>query len=168
MAVKHYQQLRLACSTLWCAALSLLLASCSLHSDNATPAAIKEAGAVQIAQAAVASSQSLQTMAEVEQAAMTPKAPIANPDPKSYGMGQVVSIDWSGPIEPLLKQIAQMTGYQLDVVGKHPAIPVLVDVYARNQPVGSILRNAAYQADSRADVIVHPRQKLIELRYANV
>ena len=90
-------------------------------------------GNYQLAQAAVASSQALTMMAETEQAALTPKQTPVMPEPKAKAMQQRVSIDWSGPIAPLLEQIAKMTGYQLEIIGKQPAIPVLVDVYAHNQ-----------------------------------
>lgn len=146
--------------------LLVWLTGCATDHDATKPSSTT-AGTTQIAQAAVATSQSLTLMAETEQAALTPKTPIVAPDPRSYGMGQIVSIDWSGPIEPLLSQIAHMTGYSLNVLGKKPAIPVLVDIYARNQQVGAILRNAAYQADKRANVLLYPRRKLIELRYVN-
>ena len=142
-------------------AITFILLACS----SQQPLVASDPGANQIAQAAIASSRSLQTMAEVEQAALTPKTHVTPPLPASYGMGRIVSMDWSGPIEPLVAQIAHITGYQLKVIGKTPAIPVLVDVYARNEAVGTILRNAAYQADKRANVMLYPHRKLIELRY---
>ncbi|MCD6055963.1 MAG: hypothetical protein K0R12_925 [Gammaproteobacteria bacterium] len=140
------------------------LISCTA-SEVKPPVIQDDAGINQIAQAAVAASQSLEVMAATEQAALTPKTAIVNPDPSTYAMAQVVSIDWAGPIETLLEQIAHMTGYTFKVIGKPPAVPVLVDVYARNEAVGDILRNAAYQADKRANVVVYPKSKLIELRY---
>ncbi len=39
------------------------------------------------------------------------------PNPASYGMAQQVSIDWSGPVEPLLKQLANASGYRLRSIG---------------------------------------------------
>ena len=159
---------------LFCATL-LLLGGCANNTrkpmpeeNTASSTAIQhDPSGDQIAQAAVASSQSLETMAATEQAAFAPKAPIVAPDPATYDMGSNVSVDWSGPIESLLQQMAHISGYTYRAIGKPPAIPILVDINARNEKVGTILRNASYQTDSRASVVVYPSRKLIELQYAN-
>lgn len=160
-------------SCLFCViGLLLLLSGCTppiqqaANSNTASRAKANDPSGNQIAQAAVASSQSLETMAATEQAAFTPKAPIVAPDPATYDMGSTVSVDWSGPIEPLLRQMAHISGYTYRAIGRAPAVPILVDVNARNEKVGAILRNVSYQADSRASVTVYPSRKLIELQYA--
>ena len=38
-------------------------------------------------------------------------------------MGGVTSIDWSGPIEPLLRQIAHASDYRLRVLGTRSGYP---------------------------------------------
>ena len=172
MPIRTIGLLRQCRRGLFCITTLLLLAGCANNTQKPMP---KEASAAiqhdpsgdQIAQAAVASSQSLETMAATEQAAFAPKAPIAAPDPATYDMGNTVSVDWSGPIESLLQQMAHISGYTYRAIGKPPAIPILVDINARNQKVGTILRNASYQADSRASIVVYPNRKLIELQYAN-
>lgn len=119
-----------------------------------------------LAAAATSVSRSLVELAQIEQAA-NPLAPIeAEPNPASYGMGATASVDWSGPIEPLINHLAEITGYRIRVTGNSPAIPVLVTVYAKNVPVADILRDAAYQCGKRAQVIVYPETKTLELRYA--
>lgn len=121
---------------------------------------------MKLAEAAVAVSHSLNQLAEIDEAA-NPQARINEPpNPSSYGMGRLVSIDWAGPIEPLVARLARANGYQLRVLGVRPAVTVMVTISTRNTPMGDVLRNAGYQASERATIIVFPRRRIIELRYA--
>ena len=121
---------------------------------------------VKLAEAAVAVSHSLDKLAEVEQAA-NPQAQLSPPpNPDSYGMGRLASIDWSGPIEPLIARLASASGFHLKIMGARPAIPVMVTILARNTPMGDILRDAGYQANSKANIVVFPDRQLIEIHYA--
>lgn len=123
---------------------------------------------VKLAEAAASVSQSLNSLAENQQATTPIPAGFKAPDPSDYGMSNLVSISWSGPIEPLIQQIAKAAGYNVKVLGKEPAIPILVDVAADNEPLGRVLQNAGYQAGTGADIVVFPRTKIIELRYKQV
>lgn len=118
----------------------------------------------QLAEAAASASQSLVVLAEVQQAASN-KSLAAPVDPSTYGMGQSVTIDWTGPIEPLIKKIAGVTHYQFRVLGKEPAAPIVVIAHYRNTPIGEVLRNAGYQCGKRANVVIFPNSRVIELRY---
>lgn len=119
-----------------------------------------------LAEAAASVSKSLISLDQMQQAT-TPLPPnLTAPDPASYGMANLVTIDWNGPIEPLLTQIADSTGYTLNVLGKKPMMPILVTVIAKNRPIGDVLRDAGYQCGTKADIIIFPKSKVIELRYA--
>jgi defect-in-organelle-trafficking protein DotD len=52
------------------------------------------------------------------------------------------------------------------VLGNAPAIPLLVTVYAQNKSLAEVLRNVGYQCGRRANVIIFPENRTIELRYA--
>lgn len=119
-----------------------------------------------LAEASYAVSRSIVSLSETAQAAhpMPPMPP--PPCPASFGMGGLTSIDWSGPIEPLVKEIARLVGYRLCVLGREPAIPVLVSVYDKNMMIADILRDIGYQAGRRAAIVVYPENRVIELRYA--
>jgi len=80
-------------------------------------------------------------------------------------MSNLTSIDWSGPVEPVVKQIAEATDYQLKVLGHGPSIPVMVYVSTRNQMIGDTLRDIAFQVHRRIHIVVFPTSKIIELRY---
>jgi defect-in-organelle-trafficking protein DotD len=119
-----------------------------------------------LAEASYAVSRSIVDLAEVAQAAHPLPALAPPPNPATYGMAGLTTVDWSGPIEPLLKQIAIASNYCLRVLGTPPAIPVLVTVYKKNAMLGDVLRDVGYQGGRRASVVVYPDGHVIELRYA--
>jgi defect-in-organelle-trafficking protein DotD len=119
-----------------------------------------------LAEASYSVSRSLVDLAETAQAAHPlPDLP-PPPSPDSYGMGGFTSVDWSGPVEPLVRQIARAADYRVRILGTAPGIPVLVTVYQKNAVLGDILRDIGYQCGRRATVIVFPENRVIELRYA--
>jgi defect-in-organelle-trafficking protein DotD len=119
-----------------------------------------------LAEASYAVSHSMVDLAETAQAAHPLPQLAPPPNPASYGMAGLTTLDWSGPVEPLLKQIALASNYRLRVLGTAPAIPVLVTIYAKNVMLGDILRDVGYQCGRRASVVVYPESLVIELRYA--
>lgn len=119
-----------------------------------------------LAEASYSVSRSIVDLAETAEAAHPLPALSPPPDPASYGMAGLTSIDWSGPIEPLLKQIAIASNYRLRVLGTQPGIPVLVTIYSKNVMLGDVLRDVGYQGGRRASVVVYPDAHVIELRYA--
>ena len=82
-------------------------------------------------------------------------------------MAQLASLDWSGPIEPLVRKIAASSDYKVRILGNQPSIPVIVQIHQTNVPLADILRNASFQTQNRADITVYPANKVIELRYYN-
>lgn len=119
-----------------------------------------------LAEASYAVSRSIVSLSETAQAAHPLPKLDPPPNPCSYGMGGLTSIDWSGPIEPLVVQIARVTGYRVRVLGTAPAIPVIVTLYDKNRIVADVLRDVGYQAGRRAAVVIFPDSRVIELRYA--
>lgn len=143
----------------------IFLSSCaSNHATNARSSS--DPSNTTLAEAATSVSNSLENLAATEQAAFHPIAHQSMPDPSTYGMGGRASIDWSGPIEPLIQQIAQTAYYRVKIIGREPAVPILVTVNSKNEMLGDILSNVAFQCGKRADVILYPETQVIELRYA--
>lgn len=142
----------------------VLLAGCSSTKKTETTTTSNDA-TVQLAQAATTVSHSLSELATVERATIAaPKNYLPN---TAYypGMSNLVSVDWSGPIAPLVKRLADASDYRLHVMGRQPAIPVIVTLYAKNAAIGDILRDAAYQSGHKANIYVIPQRRIIELRY---
>ena len=112
-------------------------------------------------------SNGMQRLAEVE-SATHPQAHMPSPiDARRIGMAQKASVDWTGPAQPLVEKIAAASHYKLHVIGAAPALPVLVNVSVKAQPLANILRNVGYQVQKAANIVIYPRQKLIEMRYHN-
>lgn len=145
----------------------VLLSGCaSNHAPSTRSTSNTDPSNITLAEAATSVSNSLENLAATEQAAFHPIGNQALPDPSTYGMGGRASIDWSGPIEPLVQQIAQTATYRLQVVGREPAVPILVTINSKNEMLGDILSNVAFQCGKRADIILYPETQVIELRYA--
>lgn len=118
-----------------------------------------------LTQTADSVSRSLQELAEIDRA-IHPRAILPSPvEPDMIGMGQLGSVDWSGPVGPLVKKIAEATNYKLKVLGTPPAIPILISVTAKDTPLADILRDASFQCGNRANIVTYPASRVIELRY---
>jgi defect-in-organelle-trafficking protein DotD len=119
-----------------------------------------------LAEASYSVSRSIVDLAETAQAAHPLPDLAPPPSAATYGMGGVTTVDWSGPVEPLVKQMARASNYRVRVLGTPPAIPVIVTIYTKNAMLGDILRDIGYQCGRRASVVVYPESRVIELRYA--
>lgn len=146
--------------------LASLLCACSTANHQGPPKYTLDSSTQSLAEASYAVSRSMADLAETAQAAHPMPHLAPPPDPASYDMGGKTSVDWSGPIGPLVKQIADAAEYSFHELGTPPAIPVLVTVSQRHVALGDVLRDAGYQAGKRASVYVYPDRRLIELRYA--
>ena len=122
----------------------------------------------QLLETASAIDNSLKTLAATQaqhQSQAINTEPLTTPE---GGMGGRAAIDWSGPIEPLLEKIAEMTNYRVKYLGHPPAVPIVVSITAKEAIVADILKNAGLQASRRANLVVYPDSKIIELRYASL
>lgn len=80
-----------------------------------------------------------------------------------------VTITWNGPIAPFLNKVATGIGYHLQVYGKKPLIPILVnvDTVYHRQTAKQVISNADLQSGTRASVLIFPKQRIVSLRYVN-
>jgi len=120
---------------------------------------------VETAEAAVSVSHSLSELglAQRNQQGLLKRESEASDLPRV--MSRLVSIDWAGPVEPLVKQLAENTQLRLKVIGKEPAIPVLVSLRKRDTSVYEVLQDVRGQVGDRADIMVFPSSGVIELHY---
>ncbi|HSW69051.1 MAG TPA: type IVB secretion system lipoprotein DotD [Gammaproteobacteria bacterium] len=119
-----------------------------------------------LSEASYSVSRAISSLSETAQASRPLPQLDPPPIPASYGMAGLTSVDWSGPVEPLVKQIARATNYRMRVLGREPAIPVLVTIYAKNTMIADIIRDVGFQCGRRAAVVIFPDSRVIELRYA--
>lgn len=144
----------------------LLLTSCASNEQKTQALVATSNASIKLAEAASTVSQASLNTAAIQRATTPGLVTKSLPQPLAPGLDTLASVDWSGPIGPLVKKIAQAGGYQMRVLGVAPAIPVLVSMNVKNVPLEYILRDADYQAGSQANVVVLPQDKIIEIRYA--
>lgn len=125
------------------------------------PVALRLANAVDRASAA------LQTLASVEQA-RNPSLSVQGIPYAPTELRRAVSVDWTGPIVPIAKRMADRAGYMFHVNGDEPPLPVVVTVRAYEKSVVEVLRDIGLQAGRRATIAVDPDQRVVELNYAPV
>ena len=120
---------------------------------------------VKLAEAAASVSHSLDELAAMEKAVHPTTRLPPPPNAYSIGMSRLASVNWNGPIEPLVRKIAAATRYKVRVIGRTPAIPALVSISAQNTPIADILRDASFQVEKKADIVLYPNSRVIEIRY---
>jgi defect-in-organelle-trafficking protein DotD len=128
------------------------------------PAPASDPAVTKLAEAADSVNHSLETLEGIRKAEM-PGYRKKLPNPYAYGLNGEASIDWTGPIGPLVKKIAAISGFRFTQLGSSPSIPIIVAIHKEDTPLGFTLRDADYQAGAKADIFVFPQKRVIELRY---
>lgn len=132
-------------------------------SDGSTPAAGNANAQAQLAQASSSASKSLQELSAI-QMSKNPRARLPQ-EQTAGGLSRQASLSWNGPVQQAVARVASAAGYKMRVIGSAPATPVLININARNQRLGTILRNIQLQAEPAATVRAYPSSRVIELRY---
>jgi defect-in-organelle-trafficking protein DotD len=155
-------------SLLGAAGLSLMVSACALPGNvdqqlvaEPDPLALRLAAAVDKASA------SLETLASVEQA-RNPGAAVASVPYAPQELRRTVTLKWIGPVEPIMQRLADRAGYEMMVNGDLPPAPVVITLDVRQKMVIDVLRDVGLQAGMRADVVVDPERRVVELNYAPV
>jgi defect-in-organelle-trafficking protein DotD len=154
-------------STFLAALLLGTLTACAQYKTDQQLVAEPDPVALRLSSAVDKASAALQTLASVEQA-RNPGVNLQMPPSAPVELRRIVSVDWTGPIEPIARSLADRAGYQMQVNGDRPPVPVVVSLVAREKSVVEVLRDIGLQAGQRADVVVDPDRRLVELNYAAV
>lgn len=144
-----------------------LLTGCAQYKTDQQLVAEPDPVALRLSGAVDKASSALQTLAAVEQA-RNPGVNLQIPPTAPVELRRIVSVDWTGPIEPIARTLADRAGYQMQVNGDRPPVPVVISLIAREKSVIEVLRDVGLQAGQRADVVVDPSRRLVELNYAPV
>jgi defect-in-organelle-trafficking protein DotD len=122
---------------------------------------------LRLAQAADRAANALDTLAAIEQVRspsdLPPLAAGAPPE-----LRRSVTVNWIGPVEPLVRQLADRASYKVVVSGNAPEAAIIISMNARNQPVIEALRDIGLQLAARGELRVDANLKTVELSYANV
>lgn len=121
---------------------------------------------IKLAEAANSVSDSMLEMARIEKVITPPLRDNVLTIPNAFNLQTRASVDWSGPIEELTQRIASAAHFRLRVLGREPAIPVLVNISLKDESLAEILRDIDYQAGKKAFIHVYPKHQVVELRYA--
>lgn len=143
------------------------LASCGPPKRNPQVVASPDKVSLMLAEAADKASNSLETLAAIEQSRSPGVAvqPIHNaPDE----LNRAMTLTWVGPPEQVLRKLADRASYNFVTLGNRPPVPLVVNVDVQNMPVIEILRDIGLQLGVRADVKVDSTRQIIELHYAPV
>jgi len=149
----------------------LMLAGCASETQIATAPVVINYHQPEIAasldQAAESATQSLAQLAAIQKARYPQGSNMPYANLHSEALDTFITLEWYGPVAPALTQIADAIGYKLQVFGKPPQTPILVNVNDSQQKTSAInlIRNIDLQAGLNANVLVYPKLKLISLRY---
>jgi len=156
-------------SILSAACLSLLIAGCAPVHGRVDQQLVAEPDplALRLASAVDKASSALETLASVEQA-RNPGASIQAVPYAPQELRRTMTVNWTGPIEPIIQRLADRAGYEMQVNGDVPPAPVVVTLTARQKMVIDVLRDLGLQAGQRADIVVDPERRVVELNYAPV
>ena len=120
---------------------------------------------LRLAQAAERATQAQNKMAQIES--------FRTPLPTQDGLGaslpgtqQITSVTWTGPIDQITRTLSEMAGLSFKVTGKEPPLPMVVSVDAHQEPISKILQDIGAQAGRRADLIIDPMNRTLDLHYA--
>lgn len=144
-----------------------LLVGCSMEPADVSGQAQNAAINASLNSAAQSTAVSLAQLSAIEKAQHPTSDGLPFPNVNDPALNQLIFARWYGPVEPLLSMIAVKVGYQLQVYGKPPSLPILVDIDDANNlvPAIDIIRNIDLQAGLRATLQIYPEQKIISLRY---
>ncbi|KTC96532.1 lipoprotein DotD [Legionella geestiana] len=150
-------------------AVAALLAGCATTTFKKPPVnAPADDASIKIAEAANSVSESMYAMARVEKVITPPAHDNTLSIPNAYDLQARASVDWAGPVQEVTERVAKAAHFRLRVLGREPAIPVLVSITAEDKSLAEILRDIDYQAGSKASIHVYPNSQVVELRYAKI
>lgn len=122
-----------------------------------------------LAAAMAATAHASQTVAEIEKRRADLPATPAVDDGDSreiQSSAGPIKINWNGPVEPLVKGLADFAGYRFRVIGPHPTNPVWVSVSGEfENPIVAIptLSDSVY---GHAQITGDDKERLITIEYS--
>lgn len=120
-----------------------------------------------LAQAADKASNALEALASVEQK-RTPTGQVPAIVGAPPELMRAITMNWVGPVDQIVKTLADKSSYRFVALGAAPAAPVTVSVDVTNKPIIEVLRSIGLQLGARADVYVDSAERIVALTYAPV
>lgn len=150
------------------ALLLFFISGCASQPKVEAPVPQQDQALLMLQKSAQSIQQSLNQLAEAEQYEKMKQKPNEPRIRKQIqGMEAAVTMPWSGTIEQAVSKLASFSGYEVKFMGRPPVIPILVQIGREAATISDHMRNIGIQAGSRADLVIDPKQKIVEVRYAN-
>ena len=139
---------------------ALGLAGCSLHAR--APAPPQPAGPdpaetrvpeLRLIEAAERAERALTSLARALPAP-NPAAAMPALDSVPAALRRPVTLDWAGPLDGLVRHLAERAGWRFLAAGRAPARPLIVAVQADGAPLIAVLRDAGLRAGGAATLTV--------------
>lgn len=146
--------------------IGLIFAVGCAHStkETAIPSG-KTTSVIELQEAAISAAKSIRKLDMASDVDPAVELKVEALDPNVIGMAQTISVDWHGPLVPLVKKIADIAHYRVKIFGDTPALPPLVSLTKTNTFLSDILKDATLQVNNRVRVVVYPSSQVIEVHY---
>jgi defect in organelle trafficking protein DotD len=118
-----------------------------------------------LAESAATVSASFEALARVERANQKRHKKLASTPAITVQMSGLATVDYTGPVDTILKQIAKASKVRYRKLGHPKGTPILVSVNSRNTKIVDIIRDISYQVQKQATIKLYPHNKVLELRY---
>jgi defect-in-organelle-trafficking protein DotD len=150
-------------------AATALLGACAQQQPQDHPPALSE-GSIQqqvdqqLAQSGNRAANALETLAMIKRVRTEPPAPALDETGLPDDLRRVTTVEWSGPADELVKELASNIGYGFVETGSVPAHPANVQVNIKDTSAAKAFQDIGLQVQSWATVIVDPNLKRVEYR----
>lgn len=81
------------------------------------------------------------------------------------GMDIPITLDWIGPVDPVVQLVADAAEYDYRIIGKRPVPDHFIRMRHEQATAVDVLRDAGVQVGSYAELVIFPSTRMIELRY---
>ncbi|ODN42487.1 DotD/TraH family lipoprotein [Piscirickettsia litoralis] len=118
-----------------------------------------------LAQAVSQTSSALSSLSQIRRAQYPKQQVMPFTNIHDRNLNKKISINWYGPINSVVKNIANVVGFKYQEFGKSPSLPILVNINYQFTAALTVLQNIELQANNKAAIQILPDQKIISLRY---
>ena len=143
-------------------AACLVPAGCLGRFGEEPPPAPRPLDAIELklSEAALRAETALTRLARVE---ADPKGGGEVPRIVPEGLLRRIDLDWTGPLDELVRKLAGEAEYRFETAGAPPARPVMVEIRVARKPLVMVLRDAGLQAGAAAALTVDAERGLVVL-----
>lgn len=119
----------------------------------------------QIAGSSARAANAIETLAMVERTRTRPSAPPVDVAALPPELKVPVTMEWSGPADEAVRQLAKKSGYSFRIVGSaSSSTPLMADLSLHDIVLGQAFADVGLQVNPFASVVVDPNNRSVEFR----